>query len=172
MAEWPHDDESGAIIMHRPRTWALVADGIRARILRGLEGGAPRPQPHTELITRSRAQHLRDIMSDRPGRAQASDRSGRRSAMEPGSDPIRRDMQDFARELMDRLDSHRRAGDFDRLAIFAAPTMLGLLREEMPQAVRNTVFLERSQNLVQFDEAELREVVKREIGSLPGEVSA
>lgn len=172
MAKCPKTDESWTIIMQRPRTWALVADGVRARILRGLEGGAPVPQPPTELITRSRSQHLRDIMSDRPGRAHASDRGGRRSGMEPGSDPIRRDMQDFAHELMDRLNSHRRAGDFERLAIFAAPAMLGLLREAMPRAVRNTVFLERSQNLVQFDEAELRELVQREIGSQPGEVRA
>lgn len=158
--------------MKRPRTWALVADGVRARILRGLEGGAPLPHPPGELISRSRSRHLRDVMSDRPGRTQSSDRSGRRSAMEPGSDPIRQDMRDFAHDLMDRLDSHRRAGDFERLAIFAAPAMLGLLREAMPQALRSTVILERSQNLVQSGEAELREIVRSEIGRFPGDMSA
>lgn len=158
--------------MHKPRTWALVADGVRARILRGLEGVTPVPQKPTELISRSRSRHLRDIMSDRPGRTQSSDRSSRRSGMEYGSDVIRQDMRDFAHDLMDRLNSHRCAGDFERLAIFAAPAMLGLLREEMPRAMRNTVVFERSQNLVQFDEADLREIVKKEIGAFPGDVSA
>ena len=150
--------------MHKPRTWALVADGVRARILRELEDGVPEPRPHTELISRSRSQHLRDIMSDKP----ASDRS---AGAGHGVDPIRQDMRDFARELVDRLNSHRRAGDFQRLAIFAAPAMLGLLREEMPRAVRDTVILERTRNLVRFDETELREIVKTEIGNLPGDVN-
>jgi len=155
--------------MHRPRTWALVADGVRARILRALEGGMPPPDPPTELVSRSRSQHLRDVMSDKPGRTWASDHGGRRSGLECGTDPIRRDMRDFARDLMDRLDSHRRAGDFDRLAIFAAPAMLGLLREEMPRGIRATVFLERSKNLVHFAEPDLRDLVKTEIGTSPND---
>lgn len=149
--------------MYKPRTWALVADGVRARILRGRETGGPPPEPPTELISRSRSQNLRDFFSDRPGRLHAAARSGRRSAMEDGPDPIRQDMQDFAREIVDRLDSHRRAGDFERLAIFATPTMLGLLRDEMPRALRGTVILEMSRNLVPVGEMELRHLVREEI---------
>lgn len=159
-------------MIRKPRTWALVADGVRARILRDLEGGTPPPGPPTELVSRSRSQHLREIMSDRPGRTHASDRSGRRSAMEYGADPIRRDMRDFARDLMDRLDSHRRAGDFERVAIFAAPTMLGLLREEMPRALRDTVILERSRNFIPLGEADLRNIVQEEIRQTRGDARA
>lgn len=154
--------------MLRPRTWALVADGVRARILRGLEDGAPPPRPPSELVSLSRSQNLLDMMTDAPGCVPASDH-GRRFGLEAAEDPIRRDMRDFARQLMDRLDSHRRAGDFERLAIFAAPTMLGFLREEMPRALRATVILERSRNLVQVDAARLRGIVKSDIDAQTGD---
>jgi len=83
--------------------------------------------------------------------------------MEPGSDPILRDMQDFARDTLGVLEEHLRAGRLSRLAIFAAPKMLGVLRDEMPAALREAVILERDLNLVNLSEAELRETV---IGAL------
>lgn len=155
--------------MRKPRIWALVADGVRARILRGLEDGTPSSDPPGELVSRSRSQHLRDLMAGKPGRSRSPDRSGRSPAMDDGADMVRHDMQDFARELLARLDSHRLAGELERLAIFAAPDMLGILRAEMPRSLRARVFLERAQNLMPLDETELREVVKAEIQGLqPG----
>lgn len=147
--------------MKKPKTWALVTNGVRARILRGLENGVP--DGPIELVSMARSTHLREIMADRSGRSFSSDRSGRRSAMEPGSDPIRRDMQDFARDTFETLEKHRREGGFERLAIFAAPKMLGILREEMPDTLRDCVFLERPLNLIHCPEAELRGTVYRTI---------
>jgi len=141
--------------------WALVTNGVRARILRGLE--ARDADAPVELVSKAEATHLRDHLTDRPGRSFASDESGRRSAMEPGSDPILRDMQDFARDTLGVLEEHLRAGRLSRLAIFAAPKMLGVLRDEMPAALREAVILERDLNLVNLSEAELRETV---IGAL------
>ena len=69
-------------------------------------------------------------------------------------------------ELLARLDSHRLAGELERLAIFAAPDMLGILRAEMPRSLRSRKTLERAQNLMPLNEAELREVVKSEIREL------
>lgn len=153
--------------MRRASTWALVADGVRARILRELEAGTDTSAPVSELVSRSRSQHLRDIMSDKPGGTRLPDRGGRRSAMDYSADPIRRDMQDFAREIIEHLDMHRRAGDFQSLAIFAAPHMLGILRQSTPPALGRTVILEDARNLVPLGEAELREVVREAIRSAP-----
>lgn len=151
--------------MARPKTWALVTNGVRARILPGLEGGAA--QEPIEIVSKSASPHLREIMSDRAGRSFASDASGRRSAMEPGSDPILRDMQDFAQETLDLLAARREAGEFSRLAIFAAPKMLGILRRQMPQALRAAVFLERDLNLINLSAAELRETVTKAMREEP-----
>jgi protein required for attachment to host cells len=150
--------------MTRRKIWALVTNGVRARVVRGLENGDSLDP--IEFASKASSTHLRDIMADQAGRSFSSDASGRRSAMEPGSDPVLRDMQDFATETLEFLERHRRAGDFDRLVVVAAPRMLGVVRQEMPSGLKDAVMLEHSANLVQLDEAELRarmrEMVKQE----------
>ncbi len=153
--------------MSRSSTWALVTNGVRARLLRNLEDG--NSDAPIELISKAHSTHLRDLLADRSGRSFASVGDGRRSAMEPGSDPIYRDMQDFARETLDTLERYRRLGKFDRLAIFAAPKMLGILRREMPATLAQTVFLERASNLIRLPESELRSAVRRMLKAQPQE---
>lgn len=146
-------------------TWALVMSGVRARILRGLED-ADGTEP-VEIVSRAASTHLRDILSDKPGRSFSSGSSGRRSAMEPGADAVHRDMQDFARETADLLERHHRKGEFVRLAVFAEPKMLGILRAEAPATLWRSVFLELPANLIALPERELRERVREQICSNP-----
>ena len=127
------------------RTWALVTDGMRARILRNVEEQTP-PEP-IEMQSAASSTRLRDILSDAPGRSFSSDGSGRRSTMEPGSDPVLHEIQVFAREVVKVLDAHRQDGSLARLAIFAAPRMLGILRQEMPEALHAITVLESPLNL-------------------------
>lgn len=143
------------------KTWALVTNGVRARILRALEDGDG--EEPIELVSKASSTHLRDIMSDRAGRSFASDGGGRRSAMEPGTDPVLRDMEDFAHETLTSLEGHLRAGHLTRLAIFAAPKMLGILRRQMPASLRDVLILERDLNLINLPEAELRDTVVAEM---------
>lgn len=151
--------------MPRPKTWALVTNGVRAKVLRGLETSAP--EQLIEISTKSASPHLGEIMSDRAGRSFASDGHGRRSAMEPGSDPILRDMQDFAGEMLEMLEARHHAGEMTRLAIFAAPKMLGILRKQMPASLRGAVFLQRDLNLIGLSGADLREAVMKAIREEP-----
>lgn len=155
--------------MDGPETWALVSNGVRARILRGLDDGdmdAP-----VELVRKTEATHLRDLLTDRPGRLFAADASGRRSAMEPGSDPILRDMQDFAREVVGLLVDAHRAGKFTCLALVAAPKMLGILRSTFPPPLRDCVVLERPANLVWLPAADLRTAIRKMMREEPEEGS-
>jgi len=149
----------------RRKTWALVSDGVRARILRDLENGDS--QHPIELVRKTNSTHLRDYLSDRAGRSFASGADGRRSAMEPGSDPVQRDMQDFAQETLSVLQGHFRKGHLTRLAIFAAPKMLGVLRREMPASLNSAVILERDLNLINLPETDLRETVIQALGKEP-----
>lgn len=141
----------------RHNTWALVSDGVLARILRDLEDG--NSQDPIELVSKAKSTHLRDHLSDKAGRSFASGADGRRSAMEPGSDPVLRDMQDFAQDTFSVLEDHLRMGHLTRLAIFAGPKMLGVLRREMPASLKQVVFLERDLNLINLPEADLRQAV-------------
>lgn len=144
-------------IMRGTRTWALVMSGVHARILRDVED-AEADEP-VDLVSRAVSTHLRDIQSDKPGRSFSSGSGGRRSAIEPGSDPVHRDMQDFASDAADYLERHRRAGDFTRLAVFAEPKMLGIVRDEFPEALWATVVLDLPTNLIGLEPRELRERV-------------
>lgn len=143
--------------MARKNTWALVTNGVRARVLRGLEDGDS--EGPIELISKAESTHLRDLLTDKAGRSFSSSGDGQRSAMEPGSDPILRDMQDFATETLGMIEGHHRAGRMTHLAIFAAPKMLGILRKEMPASLREAIILERDLNLINLSQAELREHV-------------
>jgi protein required for attachment to host cells len=131
----------------------LVTNGAQARILRDVEH-ADAVEP-VELVSREPLTHLRDIMSDKPGRSFASRARGRRSAMEPGSDPVLRVMQDFAAETAEYLEKHRLAGDFSRLAVLAEPKMLGVLRSTFPAGLWATVFLDLPINLTTLPDREL-----------------
>lgn len=144
--------------MRSPTTWALVSNGVRARILRNIDADDAKILP--ELLRKTRARHLRDLLTDRPGRSFAADARGRRSATDAGSDPILRDMQDFARDVGAFLDDAQRAGKFGRLALLATPKMLGILRRTFPTSLRDCVILERPANLVWLPEAELRRAIR------------
>jgi len=140
--------------MSKPKIWALVTNGVRARILRALDDSGRNYPP--ELISRSRSIHLRNIISDKSGQTFSSARRDRRSQIGSDSDPIRRDMQDFAYEIIQQLESHRRAREFDKLIVLAAPNMLSILKEQTPQMLRHMIYYEHATNVVRLPESELR----------------
>ena len=143
------------------KTWALVLNGTRCRILRGVSGkGEDVP---AELILRSESRNLRDIMSDKPGRSFSSGGRGRRSAMEYSSNPVAEDQREFIRQIIALLESHRRAGDFDKLTIFAEHDILGQLRQMMPQTLADLVIREVAKNLLHLSPQDLAEAVSRRL---------
>jgi protein required for attachment to host cells len=137
--------------MNGPRTWALVMNSTRARILRGL--ATVDGEEHVEIVSRASLRHTRDVLA---GLSDPSDPDRRHTE----SNAVIRDMQDFAAEIGDMLEQHRRAGDFARLAVFAPPRMLALLRTEFPATLRTAVVLEQAVNMINLPEHELRERVQ------------
>lgn len=136
------------------RTWALVTDGVRARVLRRLDGADG--QDPVAFFDKSEARHLRaqltagvhDDRSRNPGADQDD------APRQPG--PIQSDMQDFAQEILGRLAAYERAHDLDRLAIFAPPAMLEILRHELPANLRRILLMDRAVNLMTLPEDALR----------------
>jgi protein required for attachment to host cells len=147
--------------MHKPKTWALAANGTQARVLIGLEAVTQSGPPPEELTLEAEARKLGDVMADRPGRSFSPSGDGRRSGMDYASDPAKEDMRAFAAEVVELLDAHRAAGDFAQLVVFAAPEMLGLLRGAMTPGLRATVVLERDKNLLHEAPKALRATVRQ-----------
>lgn len=148
---------------HIPRTWALVANEVRARILRGLEDTGPEPFPPTELVMRSRFVCLRVALTESSGRGLALIRDSHRAGMDLCRDPVAADRTCFAQEIGSVLDRHRAARDFTRLAIFAPPRMLATLTVAMPPAVLRTIVIEDPCDLLLLAEEELRRTIRDRI---------
>lgn len=140
--------------MKKPRTWILVADGARARIVRfGPEG------EHLEdLAFEADHKQLKEIMADKPGRSFASV-GAKRSAVEYHSDPVRAQAEKFAELLVARLEHARLSHEFDRLAIVAEPRMLGVIRSHMPHQLGATVIAEVHKDLTKLPAHQLHEAV-------------
>lgn len=131
--------------MKPTRTWILVADGGRARILEaagrgkgvhlvsGLEASLDNPPSHLQG-------------RDRPGRVHESV-GYTRHAVEPKQDPHRVMEADFASQLAETLGNYAASKSFDRLVLVAPPTMLGELRKALPPDAREKVAAEIDKDL-------------------------
>ena len=153
------------MIGDRSRIWALAMNGARARILRGLQ--PPSDALPAELVMKSEARHLRDIMSDKPGRSVSSGSAGRRSAMEYAGDPLAEDQRDFIRQVIALLESHRRAGEFDHLVILAEHDVLGSLRHLMPAPLGAMVLRQVPKNLLHLSPQDLHRAAAQELPNAP-----
>lgn len=147
--------------MQGTETWALVADGARARILRALDttqspaAHETAPDGAEDIVFEVDHHHADELYTDEPGRTFSST-DARRAAKEPPTDPIRLAEQDFAKGLLDRLKDHHQRGEFDRLAVLAAPQTLGDLRQAMPGPLKGALYAEIAKDLTTIPTSDLR----------------
>ena len=136
-------------------TWVVVADSTRARIFNAESSSAALSEMEGLANTEGRL-HDRDLTSDLPGRSFDSSKAGGRHAMEPPTDPKQELAIEFARLIARHLDAARVKRDYEQLVIIAAPTFLGLLREQLTNTCRKLVDFEFNKNLVQQTAEEIR----------------
>ncbi|MFA5949678.1 MAG: host attachment protein [Hyphomicrobium sp.] len=139
--------------MKATRTWILIADGSRARILeqRGPETKV-RPVEGEKYETESKPS--RELGSDRPGRVVESV-GHQHHAVEPKYDLHRGLETMFANQLADILSHRLREGLYDRLIMIAPPAMLGDLRKSIPRPVQEVVVAELAKDLTKIPNDEL-----------------
>lgn len=135
--------------MRRVRTWILIANGSSARLIRQLHTDAESGQRLEDISYEQEEKPLRQMMSDRPGRSFSSV-GQHRSSMEYRSDPVRNRHRQFARHLVQALAKYRISDSFDRLVLVAEPRMLGLIRQEMDNELRELVTDEIDKDLVKL----------------------
>ena len=139
--------------MKPTRTWILVADGARARVLENTGPGKGVSEvPGMEF--EQEAKSNREIMSDRPGRSfESADQS--RHAMEPPTDPKQMAETAFVTGLIDMLDEKFTAGAFDRLVLVAAPRALGDIRKALSGELAQAVYGELDKDLTKVPNHEM-----------------
>jgi protein required for attachment to host cells len=146
--------------MKKIRTWILVADGARARILLN-EGAGSGLQPAIDREFEGDHRPTREIGAERPGRVHANSRDGSRHAMANTVDWHRFAKEDFAREMAKRLDRAAARKDFDRLVLVAPAKTLGDLRKTLADTTRSRVSHEIAKDLTPLPLKELTENLGR-----------
>lgn len=137
--------------MKPTRTWVLIADGARARILENDgPGRGLKEVPGAAFSAEHAATH--DIVRDRSGRTHESVGPGR-SAIEAHSDPHRELKRKFADLLAGELASA--LGRYDRLVLVAAPVTLGDLRAALTDQVRAKITGELASDLTKTPDHEV-----------------
>ncbi|MEX3007231.1 host attachment protein [Hoeflea sp. TYP-13] len=126
----------------KPRkTWILIADGGCARIVEhrgpGL-GLSPMPDRNWQA---SKPQEF----ADRPGRS-FNRMHAARHKMEPSNKAVS-DQDRFANTLLADLADCHVNGLFEDLILCAAPSMLGSLRKQMPDALKSAIRAEVAKDL-------------------------
>jgi len=143
----------------REKTWVVVADGGRARILEIVPGS----RDLTEIL------HLKSPNRGRPTRELVSDASGRAFHVAgPGghSKQARTDAHDqeeqrFARQLAQRLERAAGEDSFDRLVLAADPRTLGRLRKQMSAGLAGRIVRELNLDLTGMPAGKLEEKIRK-----------
>jgi protein required for attachment to host cells len=144
--------------MKPTRTWVLIADGARARILEndGTNHGLTAIEG-LEFQADHSATH--DLVPDREGRSFSSHGHGR-SAIDAHSDPHRDLKTKFAHQLADVLARGLEQNSYDRLIIVASPVTLGDLRTAISEQVHALVVGEVAQDLTKIPNGEVANHLK------------
>jgi protein required for attachment to host cells len=148
--------------MKQSRTWILVADGGRARIL---ETTGKRHDMRVVTGSESRLDNppSRELGRDAPGRVYESFGCARH-AVEPRRDPHNALEALFASQLATMLADYSARESFDRLVVVAPATMLGNLRRMIKPQVRKKIVAEIDKDLTQLPNNEIASHVEHVIG--------
>ncbi len=123
--------------------WIVVANRAVARLFRTSQPTGPLEEMDSFIHPEGRMLD-QELVSDRPGRS--FERFGpSRHAEDPDTTATAHEMASFAIELSRFLHKARTEGQFDALAMIAAPAFLGAMREHLDAATRERVMLEAEQ---------------------------
>jgi protein required for attachment to host cells len=144
--------------MQAVRTWALIADGSRARILQNSGHNHAWANVDGMIFTSGHSATF-DLAS---GEQQAADGVGglSRSPNEPHSDPYSDHRTRFAHQLCDVLSDGLERDAYQHLIIAAPPATLGILRRALSNKVRARIVGEFDHDLTKIPMADLGDHLK------------
>lgn len=144
------------------RTWILLADGSRARILVS-DARLTLARPLRDLAhPQSRAKGI-DLSAGDRGRTQGPEMDPRKSAMEPNTSPHQVELHRFAVEVVRALEQGRLAGAFERLIVAAPPQFLGLLRDGMTAPLRAMLLADLPKRLTDIPDDDVADRLRAEL---------
>lgn len=128
-------------------TWVLVADSSRARIFSKNGKGGYREV--AGFIHPGSRMHDQQLTSDVSGSAHAGVGAERHGVGEK-IPPKKHEAVTFSKQVAGHLEQGRTSHAFDKLAVIAPPSFMGMLREQYSQPLAGMVKQEVRKNLVQL----------------------
>jgi protein required for attachment to host cells len=141
--------------MNDPRTWYVVADGGRARIVQKRDRQEAF-DTRQELISEDIHHRTHELGTERPGRTRESAMSARH-AMQPREDLHRVDKQKFAQEIAAVLNEASTRDQFDCLVLIAPAHALGDLRQALAAPTQRKIAAQLQKDLTKVPDADLAE---------------
>lgn len=145
--------ETEQVAMTTEKTWVLITDGARARLV-AAEGRGKGLQLIEKLELSADHSPNRELLDDKPARVFES-HGPTRHGVEPKSDAHRELKRDFAKEVATVLDAKLSKHEFDKLVVVAAPVTLGDLRRVLSESVKAAVTAEVSKDLTKVPNSEI-----------------
>lgn len=143
--------------MKPKRTWVLIADASRARVLEG-NGSGEGLQMVEGFHYEAELPPTHELVSDRQPRSFESVGSARH-AMSSGVDPHRKEKRKFVEVVAQALDEHLDRKAFDRLVVVAPPQALGDFRHAFTERVRTRIVNEIAKDLTKTPNQDVLELL-------------
>lgn len=131
-----------------------VANQTHARIFTADSSKAPLVEIETMIHPEAKL-HEQDITSDLPGKAKAANGAGGH-AYDNETNVKKHELSVFAKHIAERLEAAENDNVFHNLLLVASPKMLGELRAQLPNRIREKTVFELDKNLTQCKPAEIR----------------
>ena len=131
--------------MKPKRTWVLIANAGRARVLEA-DGTGHGLKPVAGLNFETDLPPTHELVNDRQPRAYESVGSARH-AISSGIDPHRKEKRRFVEDVAQTIAKHLENKAFDRLVVVAPPQALGDLRDAFPESVSTRIVNEIAKDL-------------------------
>ena len=136
-------------------TWIVVADNSRARIFSAETSSSSLEE--IEAMTHAEGRlHDREITEDLPGKIKNAGGVAGGHAFEQPTDPKKHESANFAHRIAHFLEGAHNANRFNRLLLLAEPSMLGLLRKELPETIKRQIAFELDKSIASLTPAEIR----------------
>jgi protein required for attachment to host cells len=140
-------------MMKRPRTWYVVTDGGRARILQKRDAQEAF-DTRREFVSADLHRHTRELGTERPGRARESANSAHH-ALQPRQDLHRAEKRKFVHEVARALNEANTRDEFDRLILVAPAHALGELGHALDAPTQRKITARLQKDLTNVPNADL-----------------
>ena len=139
--------------MKHPRTWYVITDGGRARIVQKRDA-QDAFDTHREFVSADIHRHTHELGMERPGRTRESTGSAHH-ALQPREDLHRANKRNFVYEVARALNEATARDEFDRLILVAPAHALAELNHALDAPAQRKIVAQLQKDLTNVPNADL-----------------